>query len=442
MLDIFRSLFLATEETYGSFILAMDMARASAVSFEEVSAAAFRIRDGIIRTPCDKSHMSALTGMEIYFKKEYQQFTGSFKERGARNTFKLLSADQRRAGVIAASAGNHALSLAYHGRDLKIPVTVIMPLTAPLMKVSLCRHYEATVIQHGHDFGEAKDYAMSLAEERGLVYVNGYDDVPILAGQGTMGLEIVEQVPDLDAVVIPVGGGGLLAGTALAIKTLKPHVQVISVESDKCPSWQAALDAGQPVATPVGPTLADGLAVPTVGYNAFKTARNLVDRHCIISEDLIALAILRLIEMEKAVVEGAGATALAACLGGVLDELKGKKVVIPLCGGNIDTTVLGRCLERGLAADNRLIKFVVRVDDRPNGVAELTRIIGGLGVSIKDIFHERAWVRSDIFNVDIKCVCETRDFAHASQLRAALEEAYPAGVEWMGDEHLKCSVLM
>ncbi|XP_065183163.1 L-threonine ammonia-lyase-like [Sycon ciliatum] len=413
----------------------MDVPEGVAVTFEEVSAASFRIREGINRTPCDRSHMSALTGMEIFFKKEYQQFTGSFKERGARNTFMLLTQEQRRAGVIAASAGNHALSLAYHGRDLNVPVTVIMPLTAPLMKVSLCRHYEANVIQRGNDFGEAKAYAMAMSEEKGLQYINGYDDVPILAGQGTMGLEIIEQVPDLDAIVIPVGGGGLLAGTALAIKSLKPHVQVISVESDKCPSWQAAMDAGHPVATPVGPTLADGLAVPTVGYNAFKTAQKLVDKHIVISEDKIALAILRLIEMEKAVVEGAGATALAALLGGDLDELKGKKVVVPLCGGNIDTTVLGRCLERGLAADGRLIKFVVRVDDRPNGVAELTRIIGGLGVSIKDIFHERAWVRSDIFNVDIKCVCETRDFAHSNELRLALEKSYPNRVDWSSQIH-------
>ena len=405
------------------------MDQATALTFEEITSASYRIRDGISRTPCDRSHMSSLTGIEIFFKKEFQQFTGSFKERGSRNTLKLLSKEQRELGVIAASAGNHALSLAYHGRDLAIPVTVIMPLTAPLMKVNLCRQYDANVIQHGRDFGEAKDYAMAMGKEKGMVYVNGYDDVPILAGQGTMGLEIIEQVPDMDAIVIPVGGGGLLAGTALAIKTLNPKVQVISVESDKCPSWQAALDAGQPVATPVGPTLADGLAVPTVGYNAFKTARNLVDRHIIISEDKIALAILRLIEMEKAVVEGAGATALAACLCGAVDELKGKKVVIPLCGGNIDTTVLGRCLERGLAADGRLIKFVVRVDDRPNGVAELTRIIGGHGVSIKDIYHERAWVSREIFNVDIKCVCETRDAQHAATLRAALEKTYPH-IDW------------
>jgi threonine dehydratase len=394
------------------------------VQFEDVSAAAFKIRGGIERTPCHRSHMSSLTGVEIYFKKDFMQYTGSFKERGARFTLIMLTKEQREHGVIAASAGNHALALAYHGSDLKIPITVVMPLIAPMMKIQLCRQFGATVIVHGQHLGEAKLYAMRLAKEKNMLYINGYDHPHILAGQGTVGLEIVEQVPDMDAVLIPVGGGGLLAGTALAVKSLYPHVRIYGVESERCASFKAAMDAGKPVYTTAEPTLADGLAVPTVGVNAFATAAPLVDKIIAVREEFIALAILRLIEMEKAVVEGAGAIGLAAVLGDYVPELKGKKVVILLCGGNIDTTVLGRCLERGLAADGRLCRFVVTVSDRPGGIAELTKRIASIGVSLKDIFHERAWLKSDIFNVQVKCVVETRDQDHASELEKLLRDNY------------------
>jgi threonine dehydratase len=394
------------------------------ITFQDISAAAFKIHGGIEKTPCNRSHMSELTNMEIYFKKDFMQYTGSFKERGARYTLLMLSKEQKQRGVIAASAGNHALGLAYHGQSLKIPVTVVMPLTAPMMKIELCKHFGANVVMYGQDFGETKKYAMRLGREKGLMYINGYDHPHILAGQGTMGLEIVEQVPDLDAVLIPVGGGGLLAGTALAVKSLYPDVKVYGVELDRCASFTAAMKAGKPVYTKVEPTLADGLAVPVVGYNAFATAAPLVDRIVAVSEEYIALAILRLIEMEKAVVEGAGAVGLAAVLGNLVPELQGKKVVITLCGGNIDTTVLGRCLERGLAADGRLCRFVVTVSDRPGGIAELTRRIASIGVSLKDIFHERAWLKSDIFNAQVKCVVETRDQEHCNELEKLLKANY------------------
>ncbi|XP_069944264.1 uncharacterized protein [Cherax quadricarinatus] len=370
------------------------------ITFQDVSAAAFKIKSGVMNTPCTKSHMSSFTNMEIFFKKEFNQYTGSFKERGARYTLLMLPEDQQKRGVIAASAGNHALALCYHGQELQIPVTVVMPLVAPIMKVQACRQYGANVIVKGNDIGECREYALRLAKEQGLLYVNGYDHPHILAGQGTMGLEIVEQVPKIDAVVIPVGGGGLIAGVALAVKALYPHIQVIGVESERCASFSAAMKAGKPVYVKAESTLADGLAVPMVGVNAFATASRLVDKIVTVREEWIAISILRLVECEKAVVEGAGATALAAILAGELPELKGKRVVIPLCGGNIDTTVLGRCLERGLAADGRLVKFTVTVSDRPGGIAELTRLMANLGVSIKDMVHERAWIRSDIFSVE------------------------------------------
>ncbi|XP_042240424.1 nascent polypeptide-associated complex subunit alpha, muscle-specific form-like isoform X2 [Homarus americanus] len=394
------------------------------ISFQDVSAAAFKIKSGIMNTPCTKSHMSSFTDMEIFFKKEFNQYTGSFKERGARYTLLMLSEEQQKKGVIAASAGNHALALSYHGQDLGIPVTVVMPLVAPIMKVQACRQYGANIIVKGNDIGECREYALKIAQEQGLLYINGYDHPHILAGQGTMGLEIVEQVPNIDAVVIPVGGGGLIAGVALAVKALYPHVQVIGVESEKCASFSAAMKAGRPVYVKAESTLADGLAVPMVGINAFATASKLVDKVVTVREEWIAISILRLVECEKAVVEGAGATALAAILAGELPELKGKRVVIPLCGGNIDTTVLGRCLERGLAADGRLVKFTVTVSDRPGGIAELTRLLANLGVSIKDMVHERAWIRSDIFSVEVKVLCETRDRDHSEELRTALLQRY------------------
>ncbi|EYC10005.1 hypothetical protein Y032_0058g2936 [Ancylostoma ceylanicum] len=338
------------------------------ITFSDVSSAAFNIKNGVLRTPCNKSaNLSKLLDMELYFKKEYLQVTGSFKERGARYALSRLSKEEKERGVIAASAGNHALALSYHGQQLGIPVNVVMPVFAPLMKIGMCRSYGANVILKGDNIGKAKEHAMRLVAEKKFKYINGYDHPDILAGQGTIGLEILEQVPDVDAVVVPVGGAGLIAGIAVAVKTLKPHIQVIAVESDTCPSYTEALKAGKPVMASVRSTLADGLAVPMVGGNALATLEGLVDKHVLVCEESTALSILRLIEMEKAVVEGGGAVGLAAMITGKLPELRGKKVVTILTGGNIDTTVLGRTIERGLAVDGRLIRLEVVVSDRPGG---------------------------------------------------------------------------
>merc|ERR1719400_1809342 len=362
--------------------------------------------------------------MDIYLKKDYMQYTGSFKERGARYTLMMLPEEQKKRGVIAASAGNHALALAYHGGKLNIPVTVCMPVVAPIMKVENCKKFGATVIIHGANIGESRDKALVIGKEKGYMYVNGFDHPDILAGQGTMGLEILEQVPDLDAAVIPVGGGGLIAGVAKAIKTMKPGVKIIGVEPERCPSFIEAMKAGTPVKAYTQPSLADGLTVPTVGCNALATAAPLIDKMVTVSEEWIAIAILRLVEMEKAVVEGGGASGVAAVLAGLVPELAGKKIVIPLCGGNIDTTILGRCLDRGLAADGRLVKFSVTVSDRPGGIAELAKTLCELGVSIKDITQERAWIKNDIFSVEDIVVCETKDSDHASHMFAELKKRY------------------
>eukprot|EP00123_Amoebidium_parasiticum_P013761 comp22138_c0_seq2/m.32399 comp22138_c0_seq2/g.32399 ORF comp22138_c0_seq2/g.32399 comp22138_c0_seq2/m.32399 type:complete len:474 (-) comp22138_c0_seq2:984-2405(-) len=399
--------------------------RPSKVHFKDVVSAQLRIQDEIQVTPCVRAsvELRLLTGMDIYFKQDFRLPTGSFKERGGRNALKMLSAEQKKLGVIAASAGNHALALAYHGLQLGIPVTVVMPLTAPIMKVSKCRAFGANVKLHGANIAEAKTLAMQMASEQGLQYINGYDDEAIIAGQGTMALEILQQVKDCDAIIVPTGGAGLLAGIALVMKNMRPEVQVIAVESKNCPSFAAAMKAGHVVETPSVSSLADGLAVPTVGPRSFEVAKNRVDRVLTVSEKYIAMAVLNLVEMEKCVVEGAGACGLAACLEGLLDDLKGKKVVMPLCGGNIDTTILGRCIDRGLAASGRLCRFVATVSDRPGGIRKLTELLGNCEVSIKDIFHERAWLDTDVFSVQVKCVVETRDWDHAAQLRQALIDA-------------------
>lgn len=323
----------------------------------------------------------------------------------------LLTLDEasRKKGVIAASAGNHALALAYHGAALGIPVTVVMPTIAPITKVQNCRELGATVVVDGAHIGEARERAYAMGEVGGQTYINGFDHPAIIAGAGSMGIEIAEQVPDVDAVIIPVGGGGLIAGAGVALKALLgPRVQVIGAEPRNCPSMTGALAAGRPITVPAFPTLADGLMVPRVGTNAFALAVRVVDRVVLAGEREIALAMLRLLECEKVVVEGGGACGLAALLqAGNLPELAGKKVVLPLCGGNVDTPVLGRVLERALAADARLIKFDALVSDRPGGVAALTKVLAESGVSIKDIYHERAWVSSDTWSVRVKVIVET-----------------------------------
>ncbi|KAJ8947278.1 hypothetical protein NQ318_014175 [Aromia moschata] len=394
------------------------------ITFEEITSAAYKIRSGVLNTPCIRSHLSALTGMDIYLKKDFLQQTGSFKERGARYAMLMLTPEQRQKGVVAASLGNHAQAVCYHGYQLGIPVTVVMPIIAPIMKIQKCREFNANVIMEGKNMDEAKRIAVALSKERGWTYINGYDNPQVIAGQGTMALEIMEQVQDIDAVVVPTGGGGLLAGVAVAIKSLYPSIKVIGVESERCASYTKAIENGKPILTTIEGTLADGLAVPMIGYNAWETSKTLVDKMVIVKEEWIAVAILRFIEDEKCVVEGAGACGLAAILAGQLDECKGKRVVLLLTGGNIDTTILGRCLERGLAADGRLVKCKVTVSDRPGGISELCKLIGSIGVSIKDVIHERAWVASDVFSVEVKVVCETRDYHHSIELRELLFSRY------------------
>ncbi|AIE87416.1 threonine ammonia-lyase [Fimbriimonas ginsengisoli] len=393
------------------------------VTFEEIVAARERIASGVLKTPCSESPLlSELCGCRVFPKLEYLQRTGSFKERGARNALLLLSEEQRRKGVTAASAGNHALALAYHGRDLGIPVTVVMPVFAPLVKQMRAASFGARVLLHGSNIGEAKVRADELVVDEGLTYIHGFDGADVIAGQGTLGLEILEQVSDVDAIVVPIGGGGLIAGLGLAVKTLRPDTEIIGVEPENAASYKAALEVGHPILTHMEPTLGDGLAVPTVGPRAFEIARKVVDRTVTVDEGRIALAILRLVELEKGVVEGAGATPLAALMSSKLADLKGKKVVIVLCGGNIDPTVLGRVIERGLVQGGRLAQFRAVISDRPGGLALLAETIADTGASVQQITHERAFASADVSKVEVTVVVETRDNEHFARLRKKLRE--------------------
>lgn len=400
------------------------------VTLADIRAARRRIAGGVVATPCPESiPLSEITGARIFCKLDNLQRTGSFKERGARNALLRLAPDRRKRGVIAASAGNHALGLAYHGRLLRIPVTVVMPDYAPLIKVSTCRKLGARVLIQGRDFAEARAHADTLVDRDGLTYIHGFDDPDIIAGQGTMALEILEQVKDADAIVAPVGGAGLIAGLAVAVQALRPKVQVFGVESVATASFTAALKAKRPVTIPRRATLADGLAVLRVGENAFNLARDRLTRVVRVSEDWIALAILRMVEMEKIVVEGAAAAPLAALMAGLLPELKGKTVVLTICGGNIDPAILSRVIEQGLVHDGRLSRFTAQISDRPGGLAELARVIGACGASIKDIAHDRAFSGPDVSAVNAICTVETRDRAHIRELHRALRQhGFPLAV--------------
>ncbi|HEV3417671.1 MAG TPA: pyridoxal-phosphate dependent enzyme, partial [Pirellulales bacterium] len=281
----------------------------------------------------------------------------------------------------------------------------------------------ARIVLHGETHPEAIRFAHEIADRDGFTYIHGFNDPAIIAGQGTLGLEIIEQVPDVEAIVVPIGGGGLVAGVATAVKSVKPDVRIFGVEAEQMPTFTAALAAGDPVDIPHKPTLADGLAVGRVGDLPFEMARPLVERVVTVSEEPISLAILRLAELEKSVVEGAAAAALAACMNGALSELAGKRIVLVLTGGNIDLGVLGRVIEHGLVADGRLCRFTATISDRPGGLARLAERIAAAGASIQEITHDRAFCGPDVTAVNVLCTVETADRDHIGKLYRQLRQA-------------------
>ncbi|HEV8309905.1 MAG TPA: threonine ammonia-lyase [Methylomirabilota bacterium] len=377
------------------------------LTLADIDTARARIRDAIYYSPCPASQtLGELTGTRCHVKLENLQMTGSFKERGALTKLLALGPDERARGVITASAGNHGLAVAFHAQRLGIAATIVMPEWAPLIKVTRCRHHGATVVLSGQDYDEAYAEARRREAATGAVFVHPFDDPAVIAGQGTLGLELVEQVPDLDAVVLPVGGGGLIAGVGLAVKARAPHVEVIGVQAAALPAMRRALEAGGPTDLASAPTIADGIAVRRVGALGYELARRYVDEVVVVDEAEIANAILLLLEIEKTVVEGAAATTLAAVLNKKV-ALAGKRVVLVLSGGNIDVNILARVIEKGLVKDGRLVRLAVLLADRPGALARLCAVVAGQRANILEIGHNRAFTAARIGESEVVLTLET-----------------------------------
>ena len=393
------------------------------VTFADIEAARARIRDAVFNSPCAYTEtLSKRTGAKIWLKLENLQMTGSFKERGAANKLLSLTSDERKRGIIAASAGNHAQGVAYHAQRLQIDAKIVMPEGTPLIKVASTRSFGAHVILHGANYDEASAHAHEIELEEHRLYVHPFDDPLVIAGQGTIGLELIEQNPYLEAVVVAVGGGGLAGGIACAIKEVNPKIKVYGVEASVLASMRAALDARHLVTLPPARTIADGIAVRTVAQRTYAMVDRYVDDVVSVDEEEIAEAILMLLEREKTVAEGAGAAPLAAVLGKKLPVL-GKKTCLVVCGGNIDVNLISRIIERGLVKSGRLMRVVLVVPDVTGSLASLTRLVADLKGNIIQIQHERASLRGALGEVTVELTLETRGFDHITEIGNALVAA-------------------
>ncbi len=391
------------------------------ITLDSVRAAAERIRGSVVETPCVRSRtLSEITGAELVLKLENLQFTGSFKDRGA--LVKLLSLTQveRERGVIAMSAGNHAQAVAYHAQQLGIPATIVMPRYTPNIKTEHTRQFGAEVILHGELLAEAAQLAGQLASQRGLTLVHPYDDADVIAGQGTIALEMLAAYPDLEVLVIPIGGGGLIAGNAIAAKAIKPDIAIIGVESQRFPSMLEALEGKQPVCGMT--TLADGIAVKTPGRLTLPIVRQLVDSIHLVDEADIEAAVLLLIEVEKMVAEGAAATGLAAVLGN-RSVLSGRRVGLIISGGNIDAPVLSAIIQRGLVRSGRLVRICVDMRDVPGTLAEVASCISKSGANIVQVGHQRTFTTLPLQLVKGEFVLQTRGLDHVREVVDTLDHA-------------------
>jgi threonine dehydratase len=398
------------------------------VTADDVRAAAGRIAGGVVPTPCSPSRtLSSITGADVRVKFENVQFTASYKERGALNRLLLLDDGQRAKGVIASSAGNHGQAIAYHASRLGIPATVVMPETTAFVKVERTAALGARVVQHGANVAESGARAREMAQREGLTYVHPYDDPAVIAGQGTVALEMLADHPDLEVIVAPVGGGGLLSGISLAARDVAPDVELVGVQSEGCPSMVAAL-AGAPKPS-ICDTVADGIAVPEAGRLTRQIVAELADDVITVSEAHIEEAISLYLEIEKTVAEGAGATSLAALLEHG-DRFRGRRVGIVLSGGNLDPRVLATVITRSLARTGRLTHLSVDLSDTPGALAKLATVIGDHGANIIEIEHRRDVPTLQLRRARLEVTIETRDRKHVDEIVAALEaEGWPVRLE-------------
>lgn len=392
------------------------------ITLADVEAARERVRDAVYYTPCAFSHtLTELTGQQVHLKLENLQMTGAFKERGALNRISLLTPEQAQRGVIAASAGNHAQGVAYHATRRGIRSTIVMPEPTPMVKVNATRRFGANVILHGPNYDAAYTEARRICDADGSTFIHPFDDADVIAGQGTIGLEMLEQVDGLEAVVVPIGGGGLIGGIACAVKSRNPNIRIIGVQTSRLPSMKAAVEAGHPVTIDAATTIGDGIAVRRSGDKTLPLVQRYVDEIVTVDEDEIAAAILVLLEREKTLAEGAGATALAALLQ-KRTSLKNARTAVLVCGGNIDVTLLSRIIERGLVQDGRLIRLRIHLLDRAGALQDLTTLIAKHGVNIVDTLYNRAYYGVNLGDTTIDITMETRGRDQVEELLNALTE--------------------
>lgn len=394
------------------------------ITLADVQAAAAVLDGHVVATPCLPSRtLSEVTGAQVWLKFENHQFTASFKERGALNKLASLNATQRAAGVIAVSAGNHAQGVAYHARRLGIPAVIVMPRTTPHVKVERTRGHGAEVILAGDGFDEAKAQAMAVMQSRGLTLVHPYDDPLVMAGQGTIALEMLAAQPGLEVLVVPIGGGGLISGIATAAKAISPGIAVVGVEAERFPSMACALEGRAPVFGTS--TLADGIAGKEPGRLTLEVVRRLVERVLLVDEGDIEGAILLLLEIEKTVAEGAGAAGLAALLRN-RERFAGRRVGLVICGGNIDPLTLADVIQRGMVRTGRLTRLTVALRDLPGSLARVTAALAEANANIEEVHHQRAFTNLPLQETEVDFVLETRGFEHVRQV---IERVRAAGFE-------------
>jgi len=399
----------------------MDAPTKTRPTIDDIRAAAERIKGAVIRTPMMMSRtLSEIADAEVWLKFENLQFTAAYKERGALNKLLQLNEAERARGVVAASAGNHAQAVAYHGRRLGIPVTIVMPVSTPMIKVTQTEGHGAHVVLHGERFDDADAHARELEAKDGYVFVHPFDDVAVMAGAGTIGLEMLEDAPELDTLVIPIGGGGLISGIATAAKALKPGIKVIGVEAELYPSMKNAVEQGHGAIG--GDTLAEGIAVKEPGQLTRKIIAELVDRIDLVGEKDIEHAVAMLVAIEKSVVEGAGAAGLAAILAQP-ERFRGRKIGTTLCGGNIDTHLLANVLVRELVRCGRIARLRIAAQDRPGALAAITAKFYECGVNIIEVNHHRIFTRLPAKDTVIEVECEARDARAIDTLVQHLETA-------------------
>jgi len=394
------------------------------LSLQDIRAAAQRLQGHVLNTPCVESQtLSQIVGAQIFLKFENLQFTASFKERGACNKLTLLTPEERARGVIAMSAGNHAQGVAYHAQRLGIRAVIVMPRFTPGVKVERTRGFGAEVVLHGDTLEESRAHAYALAQAQGLVFVHPYDDLEVAAGQGTLGLEMLDAVPDLDTLVIAVGGGGLIAGVATAARALRPGIEIVGVQTSRFPAMVNAVKGTHHVQGTS--TIAEGIAVGAPGVVTLEVIQRLVNDMVLVDEGDIEQAVLMLLEIEKTLVEGAGAAGLAALIR-YPERFKGKKVGLVLCGGNIDPLLLAAIIERGMVRSGRLARIKVSARDTPGALARITATVADAGANIEEVHHQRAFTLLAAQNVEIELVLQTRGQPHVAQV---LEQLRSAGME-------------